>query len=48
MFDAACRRGMTHGECSWILEDNEPMVKGMAALGASEPTKRYRIYDRAL
>jgi GNAT superfamily N-acetyltransferase len=48
MFDTARRRGMTHGECSWILEDNEPMIRGMAALGATEPTKRYRVYDRAL
>jgi GNAT superfamily N-acetyltransferase len=48
LFDAAFRRGMTHGECSWILEDNEPMVKGIAALGATEPSKRYRIYDRTL
>ncbi len=48
LFDTARRRGMTHGECSWILEDNEPMIKGMAALGATEPTKRYRVYDRAL
>ncbi len=48
LFDAAYRRGMSYGECSWILEDNEPMIKGMAALGSSEPSKRYRVYDRAL
>jgi GNAT superfamily N-acetyltransferase len=48
LFDTAFRKGIRYGECSWILEDNEPMVRGIAALGGPTPRKRYRIYDRAL
>ena len=40
-------KGYLSGECSWILEDNVEMNKGIAAAGA-ELYKRYRIYQKAL
>lgn len=46
-----CRRGIARGytgaECSWILEDNEAMNKGIAATGA-ELYKVYRLYQKEL
>ena len=46
-----CRRGIARGytgaECSWILEDNEAMNKGIAAAGA-ELYKTYRLYQKEL
>lgn len=41
------KRGVREVELSWILEDNMPMRKILAALG-SIPYKRYRIYERTL
>ena len=35
------------GEASWILEDNEKLVRPLEALGAKE-YRRWRIYDRAI
>lgn len=46
-FDAALRNGYAGGECSWVLETNEPMLRGLEALGG-ELERRYRMYDRAL
>lgn len=39
--------GITEGEFSWVLEDNEPMRKPLERMGA-RVYKRYRIYDRPL
>ena len=36
-----------HGEASWILEDNRPMVKALKFMNA-EKYKAYRIFDKAL
>ena len=40
-------KGYMRGECSWILEDNSEMNKGIAAAGA-ELYKKYRIYQKEL
>jgi GNAT superfamily N-acetyltransferase len=51
LIEEVWRRGTAVGyrraELSWILEDNEPMTKGLRALGA-RPTKTYRLYQKAL
>ena len=39
--------GYRRAELSWILEDNEPINKGLRALGA-EVYKRYRLYQKEL
>jgi hypothetical protein len=45
------RRGQLHGkngaEASWLLEDNQLIVKPMRAMGAHE-RMRWRVYERAL
>jgi GNAT superfamily N-acetyltransferase len=46
-FERALRRGVTAGECSWVLEDNEPMKRGIEACGG-EVAKRYRVYERPI
>lgn len=43
---AGVRRGIRQGEISWTLEDNGPINRGVAALGAV-PYKRYRLYARS-
>ena len=40
-------KGYMHGECSWILEDNLAMNRGIEAAGA-ELYKTYRMYQKAL
>ena len=40
-------RGMPQGEAGWILEDNAPMINGLARLGF-RPYKTYRIFDKSL
>jgi len=40
-------RGYLKGECSWILEDNEPMNRGIEAAGATL-YKTYRLYQKNL
>jgi hypothetical protein len=44
------RRGLAMGkigaEASWLLEDNQLIVKPMRAMGARE-WHRWRVYDRA-
>lgn len=50
MIDEIAKRGQTtyhEAECSWILEDNDSMNKGIAATGASL-YKTYRIFQKAL
>jgi GNAT superfamily N-acetyltransferase len=39
--------GIWRGECSWILEDNWDMRRGMERIGAAGD-KTYRLYDRQL
>ncbi len=46
-FKAAFTAGITGGECSWILEDNDAMNQILKGLGA-RVCKTYRIYDLAL
>ncbi len=43
----AKKLGYQYGEASWILEDNEPMVKSAEAM-QGKITKRYRIYGMNL
>ena len=40
-------RGFDECECSWVLEDNVPMLKPLRDMGAQE-YRRYRIYEKAL
>jgi GNAT superfamily N-acetyltransferase len=40
-------KGYDHGEASWILEDNLPMVRPLERLGA-RVYKRYRIFEAAV
>lgn len=51
LIDEVWRRGVAAGyrraELSWILEDNEPIAKGLRALGASI-YKTYRLYQKDL
>ncbi len=42
---AAFQRGLTSGECSWILADNKPMNRILEAYGADR-YKTYRIYEK--
>lgn len=44
-FNTAARTPLKHGEAGWILETNEPMNRGLEAMGG-EIVKRYRIYER--
>jgi ribosomal protein S18 acetylase RimI-like enzyme len=46
-FNAAAARPQKGGEMGWILETNEPMNRGMEAMGG-RVVKRYRIYERGL
>lgn len=39
--------GVTGGELSWTLEDNDPVNKGIASMGAVL-YKKYRVYKKAL
>lgn len=40
-------KGYMRGECSWILEDNDEMNKGIAAAGATL-YKTYRLFQKSL
>ena len=44
---AAFANGITSGECSWVLADNEPMNRIMAGYGA-EMHKTYRVFERSV
>jgi GNAT superfamily N-acetyltransferase len=46
-FDMAQIGPVTWGEMGWILETNEPMNRGMEAMGG-RIVKRYRVYERVL
>lgn len=51
LIDEVWRRGVAAGyqraELSWILEDNDAILKGIYAVGGYE-YKRYRLYQKAL
>lgn len=40
-------KGYMQGECSWILEDNDAMNKGIEVTGATR-YKTYRLYQKSL
>lgn len=44
---SAIRAGYTWGEMSWLLEDNEPVIKFSLSLGANV-YKTYRIYEKKI
>jgi GNAT superfamily N-acetyltransferase len=47
VFKRGTAKGHGFGESSWILEDNELMIKGVAKMGF-KPSKTYRLYERAV
>ncbi|HSL72814.1 MAG TPA: hypothetical protein VK864_21355 [Longimicrobiales bacterium] len=47
ILEAAQPLGMAKGECSWILEDNIPMRKGLDRVGG-RIYKTYRVYEKPL
>ncbi len=40
-------KGVTRGELSWVLEDNEPVRRVIETMGG-RLGKRYRVYEKAL
>lgn len=47
MLPAVLKRGVTHGEFSWVLESNH-LSRASLERGGTRRTKTYRIYDRSL
>jgi len=47
LWQEAPANGLPLVECSWILEDNWPMRRGLERMGG-EITKTYRIYEKTL
>lgn len=47
LWQEAPKNGYPRVECSWILEDNWPMRRGMERMGG-RITKTYRIYEKTL
>jgi GNAT superfamily N-acetyltransferase len=47
LWQEAPKQGYSLVECSWILEDNWPMRRGLERIGARR-YKTYRIYEKAL
>jgi hypothetical protein len=47
MMQGAFNKGVTAGECSWILADNEPMNRILESYGADR-YKTYRVYEKAV
>ena len=45
--DRATRAGVQWGELSWVLEDNDMMIKAALAMGA-EHYKTYRVFSKNL
>jgi hypothetical protein len=41
------KKGLTGVEVSWLLEDNEPILR-IARLWGGEVYKTYRMYERSL
>lgn len=46
-YDRSLKNGYGWGEISWILEDNEMMIKAAQAMGSSQ-YKRYRLLEKPL
>lgn len=46
-FKEGIKKGYKRGEFSWILEDNEAMIRPLEAIGATR-YKTYRVYDLSL
>jgi len=46
-YQTAEHRPQQKGEAGWILETNEPMIRGIEMMGG-KLSKRYRIYERLL
>ena len=44
---AGFAKGISSGECSWILADNKPMNRILEGYGA-EMYKTYRVYERSV
>jgi hypothetical protein len=47
LFRAGVRAGQSRGECSWILEDNWDMRRGLERIGGVAD-KTYRVYEKSL
>jgi GNAT superfamily N-acetyltransferase len=47
IFERGTTKGHDHGESSWILEDNLPMISAVEKMGFKR-TKTYRLYDLPL
>jgi len=47
IFEAAVKLGMAEGECSWILEENWPMRRGIERVGGTV-YKTYRVFGKEL
>lgn len=47
LFEAGAQVGYHRGECSWILEDNWEMRRGLERMGA-RIHRTYRIYEKVL
>lgn len=47
IWQEAPKNGYPYVECSWILEDNWPMIRGLERMGAKR-YKTYRVYEKAL
>ena len=47
IWEQAVQLGYTQGECSWILEDNWDMRRGIERVGG-QVYKTYRVYEKAL
>ncbi|MCE2484751.1 MAG: hypothetical protein J4F42_04515 [Desulfurellaceae bacterium] len=47
LWHEAPENGYPYVECSWILEDNWPMIRGLERMGAVR-YKTYRVYEKAL
>lgn len=47
VFEAGRKKGFTHCELSWILEDNASMIR-ICEQASAKPYKTYRMYEKAL
>ena len=45
--EQARKRACIGGECSWVLEDNAPMIQAIRQAGGT-PYRTYRVYERSL
>src|SRR5690606_14043630 len=47
IYSESTKTGYPHAECSWILEDNMPMRRGIERIGG-EVIKTYRVYEKLI